>query len=40
MGNATCIATLEPQMALLTPQFAVGEQTGQKLSLGGSNPPA
>ena len=40
MGNATCITTLEPQTALLTPQFAAGEHTGQKVSLGGSNPPA
>ena len=40
MGNATCITTLEPQTALLTPQFVVGKHTGQKLSLGGSNLPA
>lgn len=39
VGNATCITTPEPHTALIA-QFAAGEHTGQKVSLGESNPPA
>lgn len=38
--NATCIITFEQQTALLTLQFTVGKQMGQKESLGGSIPLA